>query len=701
MDDNGDEHDEWAAERRRDCDEEMRRIDTNDPTFTTLTIHYYWEYEWEVLGTAVGGNTHLKELIMNSRREISAIDFRDFVRGLAFNRSIRTLSIGLVGIFSNRDPFPEAWEHLTRFFIDNKALYNLEFALGRVSILQQCEKLVSSLQRFDSLREFTLSSDRGSSADDVIDALIEHHTCLRKLTIKGMDIGRIGCAALATSSLTELHLHLQYGVHINEDGARAFAAGLARNATLKVLGIEGARKITDISWQSIFSAFSTCKVESLDLVHNYLTDATVQTLSNALLHNTTLKSLSLGSNKKCTNSGVITLITNAGWFNLFTSLRGIMLEKLDISYNDIGDIGITVIAESLENNSSLRELDLSYNLICEDGVSALATALRNPNSALKNLYIQFNSIRDIGVIALSSVLRHPNSKLEKLDISYNSIGDIGINALANALENNSTIKELDLSHNSIGDIGVIALSSVLRHPNSKLEKLDIENNSIGDIGINALTHALLNNSMLKELTIEENPDITQAGWINFSSVLRNPTSALEFIEASHKSINDEVAHSFADALSENKTLEELYLGICPPGYDCKITPDGHVAMTNILCNTSSILSTFNSNHTLVAICHTFDEPFKDYLPNDLLSMLKINRENSVSQAARLKIINTHFSGSDIIMQPFLEMNLSVRPHAIAWMAKDMHSYVLLRAMPSLLDQFEDDVIRSKKRTRNI
>ena len=42
------------------------------------------------------------------------------------------------------------------------------------------------------------------------------------------------------------------------------------------------------------------------------------------------------------------------------------------------------------------------------------------------------------------------------------------------------------------------------------------------------------------------------------------------------------------------------------------------------------------------------------------------------------------------MQPFLEMNLSVRPHAIAWMAKDMLVYELLRAMPSLLEKVEDE-----------
>ena len=113
-----------------------------------------------------------------------------------------------------------------------------------------------------------------------------------------------------------------------------------------------------------------------------------------------------------------------------------------------------------------------------------------------------------------------------------------------------------------------------------------------------------------------------------------------------------------------------------------ITSDGYGAMTYMLCDTSSILNTFNSNHTLEELCH---KSFARPLPNDLLSLFKINRESSVSQAARIKIIKTHFSGSEINMQPFMEMNLSVRPHAIAWMAKDLHLYELLRAMPSLLE----------------
>jgi hypothetical protein len=36
------------------------------------------------------------------------------------------------------------------------------------------------------------------------------------------------------------------------------------------------------------------------------------------------------------------------------------------------------------------------------------------------------------------------------------------------------------------------------------------------------------------------------------------------------------------------------------------------------------------------------------------------------------------------MQPFMNMEVGVHPHAIAWMARDYHLHQFLRAMPSLL-----------------
>ena len=98
------------------------------------------------------------------------------------------------------------------------------------------------------------------------------------------------------------------------------------------------------------------------------------------------------------------------------------------------------------------------------------------------------------------------------------------------------------------------------------------------------------------------------------------------------------------------------------------------------------MSTYNSNHILSELSLEHDGSRRP-LPIDLASALQINRENGVSQAARLKIIKTHFSGPTINMQPFGEMEVRVRPHAIAWMAKEDNLYQWLRTMPLLLEKY--------------
>ena len=93
-----------------------------------------------------------------------------------------------------------------------------------------------------------------SVADEVIGALIGHHTGLKKLTITGMDIGRTGWFR-SGNFFSQRASSAIWCVYINEDGAGAFANGLARNATLNVLEIIHSSEISDMAWQSIFAAF--------------------------------------------------------------------------------------------------------------------------------------------------------------------------------------------------------------------------------------------------------------------------------------------------------------------------------------------------------------------------------------------------------------------------------------------------------------
>ena len=191
--------------------------------------------------------------------------------------------------------------------------------------------------------------------------------------------------------------------------------------------------------------------------------------------------------------------------------------------------------------------------------------------------------------------------------------------------------------------------------------------------------------------------VSEAGWSAFSAVLRNPESALEIIDLSKNSINDEVMHSFSNALASNTKLKKFNIQ-----GTFSITSNGFAAFTHLLCNSSSILTTYQSNHIIEELWKKNDDDDDDddreddqlkiTLPEDLMNLLQLNKENSPNEAARLKIIMTHFSGHEINMQP------SVRPYAIAWMGRDDNLYRFLRAMPSLLEAVGEKV-SSKKRAR--
>jgi len=239
-----------------------------------------------------------------------------------------------------------------------------------------------------------------------------------------------------------------------------------------------------------------------------------------------------------------------------------------------------------------------------------------------------------------------------------------------------------------------------------LENLDLSTNYFTDENIAALANALVNNRSLREINLSLINGESEAGWSAFSPVLRNPESALEIIDLSKNSINDELVYSFSNALASNTKLKEFNVR-----GTFSITSNGFAAFTHLLCNNTSILTTYQSNHILEEVwkksaddddddddVNGEDDQLKITLPEDLMNLLQLNKENSVNEAARLKIINTHFSGSEINMQPFMDMTLSVRPYAIAWMGRDDNLYRFLRAMPSLLEAVGGK-ISSKKRAR--
>ena len=420
----------------------------------------------------------------------------------------------------------------------------------------------------------------------------------------------------------------------------------------------------------------------LGLRRTRIGDEGANILLRGLNGNAKLKEVDLGFNPD---------ITEAGWRAIFACFQmpTFSLEKLCLRGSHISDGTALALSSALRHNNSLKTLDLSHaTVIGSDGGAGSSIIV---NAAWRDLFV--------------GLLQYPTCKLEILELdTCHGLNDDILQLLTNALAHNCTLRQLTLTDNpDVTAAGWEAFSTVLRNPTSALVELALSRNFINDHALISISNALVNNNntRLRYLHLEDSANVTPMGWDALSTVLRNPTSALEKLYLSNSSINDHNVVSFVNALAGNISLRKLNLR------GNNITATGWDVFDNLLCNTSSIMNTYHSNHTLDKLF--YDEPLEQ--PGDMEVhieyLLGINHNSSsISQAARFKIILSHFLGSVVDLQPFTAMHTSILPFATAWMAKgefvglsdkdDVFSihrsceynllYQFIRSMPMLLER---------------
>ena len=252
-------------------------------------------------------------------------------------------------------------------------------------------------------------------------------------------------------------------------------------------------KITDKGVEHLSTALTqtNCKLNSLHLEVNNITDEGVEHLSTVLTHiNCKLNSLHLGANN-ITDKGVEHLS------RALTHTNCTELNSLNLRLNNITDEGVEHLCTALTHTyCKLNSLNLGYHNITDEGVKHLATALMHTNcTELNSLNLEHNNnITDEGVEHLSTALTHINCKLNTLYLRENIIADKGVKHLSTALtQTDCNLNSLDLSYNKITDEGLNHLSTALAHSNCKLNRLHLGlNDRITQKGKNLLKSMNIN-----------------------------------------------------------------------------------------------------------------------------------------------------------------------------------------------------------------
>ena len=310
--------------------------------------------------------------------------------------------------------------------------------------------------------------------------------------------------------------------------------------------------------------------------------------------------------------------------------------------HDIGDIAFRNMCSFVGENNNLRKLELHH--------------MKPGNESIKHF-------------ALVLEQRQCNS-LQELSFDDNDFVDPPIEAIAAALSRQAALERLELKENYLGATGCAALGTTLSTWQApKLKILNFYLNCIDDAGLEGLVAGLVNCTKLEELILSYNPSITAAGLRSLAALFQSEHCCLKKFRIDGVHFGDEGAIALADALVGNTSLEEMSLYIRPDYADDEkafITQVGWSAFTDrLLCDTSSAISTYQSNHTLVSV--TSDD--RGDLPSFVEEYLQLNRfivmrgDVKVDLIAVIKILTHH---TDLEMESFFKWDLKCLPIVVTW-----------------------------------
>lgn len=270
-------------------------------------------------------------------------------------------------------------------------------------------------------------NDIGDEGAEHITVMLDKLHQLRALNLSANHISHIGALHILgslkiSSNLTHLRLDQNsFGPAV----AKRIAQTVVEVSTLQHLGLayvelgdEGVDELAAVLGDS-------CSLQHLDISGNGITEDGAALLASALTVNSCLRILKLHSNP----------IGAAGVEIIFYALKANKsLVYLDVNSCDIlNEPAFDNAVIALAENSSLNKLDLSYNRIGDDGVASVIASVSSATSSVFHLVVAGNSMGVMATNALASTLQQ-TSKLTAVTVSASDLLDLSHEAFQSLLD---------------------------------------------------------------------------------------------------------------------------------------------------------------------------------------------------------------------------------------------------------------------------
>ena len=258
-----------------------------------------------------------------------------------------------------------------------------------------------------------------------------------QLVVNNTEIGFGGWFALSVGMQVNCNLScLRITTVLNAAGMSSLAKGLKKScSSLRTLDFSWSTLDEDDAVLELAMGLSANKtLHELHFMGCSLRDARAAQLVESLCNHPCLRVLDLNGNKaaSCTSRALGLLLKSNQ-----------SLKKVDISFQTNNErMNISLLAESLRQNTILKTLDLSNCQLDDADIEILGHLLCETNS-LEELFIARNKISDEGIRSLARMLAEMKG-LKRLSIWGNPFGDEGAKALSLGLERNVELEEVDL-----------------------------------------------------------------------------------------------------------------------------------------------------------------------------------------------------------------------------------------------------------------
>ncbi len=378
---------------------------------------------------------------------------------------------------------------------------------------------VSSNPALEQLKIFHLRIEDGHLCDSF--------TALRRLAVTGAGCyyGRVMLPVEGIGKLRALESLDIFGHDLFDSGAEALVAAVRDLPMVANLRICSA-KIGVRAGRSIGSLVALGRVSKLDLSFNQLGDGGVSAMSSAILasprHRCELQELNLNSNGIGPEGGekIAELVAHSPRLQALSTsrnhiggiaasalkLRKRSLEKLDVSYCNLGSHETTSLLNVLRGFPALSVLMMGWNSDGMFDTRAITRLLGFPGRcALTELGLQMSYINEAGALELAAAFARTYS-LRSINMENNPLGPRGASAIISALDIASTqpMDMMNFSLCGIGDDGASAAGRLISHRGCKYVFLEYD--VIRAVGAKSIADSVAASACVVEhLSLSKNP----------------------------------------------------------------------------------------------------------------------------------------------------------------------------------------------------